>query len=123
MQEVNFGMYSYVSYGLGIHSVLALPELTSTEGIDPDITIKLGSTGRPIPEVDHTGSYIQATSSEAYLFWEQVGAFLVKDGRDIIVEPLPGTKEQLCVCRCWAQCCRWRYTSATLSVYMPAPFP
>jgi hypothetical protein len=88
-------MYSYVTYGLGIHSTFPLPELTAREGGEPDVTIRMGKLGRNLPRTDHTGSYFDVTPKEAYLFWEQVGGFLVRDGREITVEPLPGVEEQL----------------------------
>ena len=88
-------MHAYVSYGLGIHSTLVLPELTRADGIAPDIVIRSGETGRRIPKTDSTGSYFRATENEAYLFWERVGGFLVMNGRDITVEPLPGADEPL----------------------------
>lgn len=95
MLEVNPRMYSYVSYGLGIHSSLPLPELTTSAGAGPDIVIRLGSIGRPLPETDHTGSHFHSTADDTYLFWDEVGGFLVRDGREIIVDPLPGTAEKL----------------------------
>lgn len=88
-------MYSYITYGLGIQSTFPLPELTAAGGGTIDVTIRLGKSGRARPRTDHTGSYFEVTPQEAYLFWEQVGGFLVRNGREITVEPLPGVEEQL----------------------------
>lgn len=61
----------------------------------PDVTIRLGKTGRGIPKTDHNGSFFELHPHEAFLFWEQVGGFVVRDGKEITVDPLPGVEESL----------------------------
>lgn len=88
-------MYSYLTYGLGVNSAFPLPELTAMEVTTPDVTIRLGKTGRGIPKTDHNGSFFELHPHEAFLFWEQVGGFVVRDGKEITVDPLPGVEESL----------------------------
>lgn len=88
-------MYTYVAYGLGIHSALPLPELVASAAVGADVVIQIGKLDGPLPEPPHTGSDFHVTSEGAYFFWEQVGAFLVRDGKEITVEPFPGVEERL----------------------------
>jgi hypothetical protein len=73
-------MYRYSGYGLGIDSELELPELPAGDG-EPDVVIRLGSVpanSRPsIPD-------------EEFAFNTLAGAFRIRGGTEIIVDPLPG---------------------------------
>jgi hypothetical protein len=73
-------MYRYSGFGLGIDSELELPELPAGDG-EPDVVIRLGSVApsahRPTPD-------------EEFSFNTLAGAFHIKGGREIVVDPLPG---------------------------------
>src|SRR5262245_28440463 len=89
-------MFAYTAYGLHIHSALELPELVAAaRPASADLVISYG----PIERRPTTGNYAQGdtwgSSGEAYLFWEDAGAFLVRGGREIIVHPLPGVEERV----------------------------
>lgn len=43
-------------------------------------------------EALESGWWLSATAEEVYLFWEGVGAILVRDGCEIVVDPLPGVQ-------------------------------
>jgi hypothetical protein len=89
-------MLSYVAYGLSIHSVLPLPELVAREG-PGDVVIRWGDGNRLPLETSaegQAGSYFRATARETYLFWEDMGAFSVRDGREIVIDPAPGVEER-----------------------------
>ena len=88
-------MHSYIAYGLTIHSALPLPELVVASDVGADVVIQLGKVGRPQAGTDHTGSCFHMTTEQAYLFWEQVGSFLVRGGKEIIVDPISGVEESL----------------------------
>jgi hypothetical protein len=92
-------MFSYCAYGLCIHSDLALPGLVASEArAEPDVFVRLGRVNRMPPKAEHRGGCFHATSDEAYFFWEEGGVYLVRGGREIIVEPAPGVEEwMLCL--------------------------
>lgn len=87
-------MYSYTAYGLGIHSVLAFPELMAADA-SPDVTVRLGTVERTSTEVAHPTSCFRATAEEVGLFYEQVGTFRVQRGCQIVVDPVPGVEERV----------------------------
>lgn len=81
-------MQTYFAYDLRIRSELPLPELETGEA-EPNATITLGKV-RPVPSaIDAEGWGFWATPGEACYFFENVGAFLVREGREIIVDPAP----------------------------------
>jgi hypothetical protein len=88
-------MYLYFAYGLKIDSTIPLPELVERKDGGADITIQRGLIGRPLPMTDETGCYFHSAGEEAYLFWDKVGAFLVREGKEVVVDALPGVKEQI----------------------------
>jgi hypothetical protein len=87
-------MFSYITYGLRIHSELPLPELMATEGT-ADVTISLGNLSPPPLEATSTECYCHITPEEAYLCWKEGGTFLVRGGREIIVAPASGVEERV----------------------------
>ena len=89
-------MYSYFAYGLGIQSLMPLPELKEVAKVKPDLIIRRGEIDRPLPtSIDRDGSYFHLEAGEAYLFWKEVGAFLVRNGNEIIVDAFPGVEERI----------------------------
>ncbi len=88
------GVYSYIAYGLGIHSTLPLPELVAADRV-ADVTIRLGRIDPSPSEQSGLGSCLRATAREVLFFWEEVGLFQVWDGREIVVDPAPGVEERI----------------------------
>lgn len=87
------GPFSYTAYGLSIHSTLPLPELVAEQGA-ADVFVRLESLNNLPPQAVAEG-YYSPTAQEVYLFWAGVGAFLVRGGREILVDPAPGAGEQV----------------------------
>lgn len=80
-------MYSYFGYGLNIQSVLPLPELLPANGAPADVVISRGPVQYPNPKPESGREYCSMTPQEAYLFWEDFGTFLVKEGNQIVIDP------------------------------------
>lgn len=81
-------MYSYIAYGAGIHSELSLPELVAVEEASDDITILLR---------DLTNSEKLATQNTTFFLGKtaNIGTFLVRGGKEIIIDPSPGVDGDL----------------------------
>lgn len=87
-------MHIYTAYELGIHSSLHLPELQTLAEVKLDVVIQIAKIHWSPPEPSCT-DYFYVTAEKAYLFWDQVGTFLVRDGKEIIIDPLPGVEERI----------------------------
>jgi len=92
-------MHHYFAYGLCIQSPLALPELTPGAGLEsgsgPDVVVRFGPV-TPLPSRLYSAGFgFWATSSEACHVLEKVGAFLVRGGREIVIDPAPGVEDRL----------------------------
>ena len=92
-------MYRYVAYGLDVCSELQLPELPSGDprpGAERgEVNLRLGAVPRLPSELNAAGAGFWATADEACHFVEKVGAFLVRGGRDIVVDPIPGVEDRV----------------------------
>ncbi len=86
-------MFSYVAYGLGIHSSLSLPELAE-ESISADVQVRFGEVDQSRLEVVDPDHQFWAIPDEACHAFRNVGAFGVRQGREVIVDPLPEADER-----------------------------
>lgn len=92
--------YLFHAFGLRIQTALELPELEpydegcATPKGEPDVTIRLDKITLP-PKVTGAGRYIQTAPEGIHLGWRDVGDFLIRDGREIIVAPAAGVDESL----------------------------
>jgi hypothetical protein len=87
-------VYGYRAYGLAIRSDLLLPELDSDAALLPDLTIRLGATGRALPE-PASGTVCEFGPDSQYVAWPGVGAFRIQGTDTILVEPAPGVSMPL----------------------------
>jgi hypothetical protein len=90
-------MYTYSAYGLGIRSTLLLPELPSPVVARTDVRIRTGKLNAS-SEAGHAlpaGRIVRVTRGGAHLSWHQIGAFCVRDGREITIEPYPGVDKRI----------------------------
>lgn len=88
-------MYKYTAYGLSIDSTIVLPELQTSAHVSADVVIQFGKLKESPPEISSEGSYYHINQEKAICFWDIVGTFLVRDGKEIIIDPLPGVDEQI----------------------------
>ena len=88
-------VHNYVAFGLGIASSLPVPELPASAEVGRDVVIRTGKVGLRSQKGTRAGTHFEFTDREAFFFWENVGAFLVRDGREIVVEPFPGVEQQI----------------------------
>jgi hypothetical protein len=88
-------MYKYTAYNLGISSTLLLPELQTSTHREPDAHICYGAINWSLPTPSPSWSYFEIHGDSAYLYWAVVGKFLVKSGKEIIIDPLPNVEEDV----------------------------
>ena len=80
-------MYYYQTFGLTIQTALAFPELFPGEEVYPigkdqiDVTIHFGKINNPPTALRAARRYVWPAPEGIYLGWNDVGAFLVRDGR------------------------------------------
>jgi hypothetical protein len=87
-------MYTYVAYGLGIHSCLPLPELVRAAA-RADLVVRLGSVGDIPPEARGQEIYVSRAGQTGLVVAREAGAFLVRDGREIVVAPAPRAQRRV----------------------------
>ena len=86
--------YGYRAYGLSIRSDLPLPELDPDAAEQPDLTIRLGKAGLPLPQASSDTVY-EFGEDRQYVAWPGVAAFLIRGTSTIDIEPAPGVSEPL----------------------------
>lgn len=82
MDDLDVSMYR--GYGLTIQSALRLPELLTEAKQPPDVVIRFDTIRQ---------QQLAPGPCEDYLSWESVGRFLVREGREILIQPAPGVDE------------------------------
>jgi hypothetical protein len=88
-------MYCYQAYGLNLSSVLHFPELIAIDESPPDVVIRFGAVDRSRFSQINLGMSRYIGAHEVSCFWEDVGAFSVRDGQEIILDPEPNVEERL----------------------------
>lgn len=78
-------MYFYHVYGLNVESELELNVLQSASG-KSDVYIRYGHIDNPPSLIDDEWSTYQATDNKFCITYRDIGAFLVRDGCEIIVD-------------------------------------
>jgi hypothetical protein len=81
-------MHLYTAYGLAIQSELALPELEMASGhAEPDVVVRLAQADLPAPKASN--------GAGAFLVETEAGRFVLRAGREIVVDPAPGVEEAM----------------------------
>lgn len=83
------------AFGLRISSDLDLPELASNDdgGSPADVSVRFGEAAPPPGAVKNEDGH-EVAPRAARLAFPDVGAFLVSDGREVIVDPEAGVDER-----------------------------
>jgi hypothetical protein len=84
---------TYFAYGLGIRSALPLPELVASKGAT-EVSVRFARIDSLPADTTEQG-FVRATHKEVRFFWEDAGAFLVRGGREIVIDPKPGADERV----------------------------
>lgn len=85
-------MYYYNAYGMGIQSQLVVSNFTRIKG-NADLKICFGDFEYSSSYAVVTGDNFIVNKDHTILFWEDIGAFKVKDGKTITFKPAPDAKE------------------------------
>jgi len=93
-------MYRYQVYGLRVSSALELPELIADSAVQfaadqqiSDLVIRVASISIAKPTDATGGENSWASPREILLNFEEGGRFLVRNGREILVEPAVGVQD------------------------------
>lgn len=84
-------VYSYTAFGLCLKSEIVLPELMEGDG-ECDVAIRFGRVDLG-GAVKATGSFFKAIEDEIQFTIKDTGVITVRQGREIIVDPLPNADE------------------------------
>jgi hypothetical protein len=87
-------MFNYSAYGLGIHSDLPFPEL-STGNENADIVIRFRKFENLDPQENSSLPFLKITPNETILSSRQVGTFLIRNGTEINIDPVSYVEESL----------------------------
>lgn len=79
-------MYSYYTYGLGIHSEIPLPEFIDSD-VEGDVLIRLENSDLAPRFAKFSRPYFKFGIDETIISLEGVGTFLIQKGREIIIIP------------------------------------
>ena len=85
-------MYSYFAFGLNIDSEIQLPELFPGVG-EADVTIRLGNVDQSSAGEVNRGHHV--TAEEIHFCYRDVGRFLVRGGREVLINPAPAAEPLL----------------------------
>lgn len=85
----------YRVFGLLLETALECPELLPAEpGTQPDIRITYGDVPMALERPVTATPRWQASPGQFLSHQEELGGFLVHDGREIVLQPLPGVRDE-----------------------------
>ena len=88
--------HRYRTYGLTLASAFALPELEpAPDGAAPDVHIRERAIDHPLPEDKTERGCYEATDDEAFVWYKEVGQLHIRNGEEIIIDPIADGEERL----------------------------
>lgn len=88
--------HRYHTYGLTLASAFALPELEpAPDGASPDVFIRQASINHSLPEDETERGCYEATANEAFVWYKEVGHLHIRNGQEIIIDPIADGEERL----------------------------
>ncbi len=84
---------TYQAFGLKIASCLPLPAFLESEGERCDVTVRYGEAPETLPDAVQRGVRFQAAPGRLLLLVDDVARYLVRDGREIIIDRAPGASD------------------------------
>jgi hypothetical protein len=84
--------YYYKAFGIQIASEIQCPELLPGNE-ETEVYIKYGPVPKNIDHVETTGPHFQSSENEFLLHVNGIAHFLVKDGKEITIEPFENTTD------------------------------
>ena len=82
-------MHSYTAYGLNIHSELLLPQLLEG-GETANVIVRYGSVSISASDLGDSDRVVLGDSQEVKVYWREIGGFCVRNGNEIVMEPIAG---------------------------------
>ena len=95
--NINKGMaqkQTYQAYGLIIRSELSFPELEPCENKPADVVIRFDKIEKT-EEIQNNYRLVKPTKDGILLYWHDVGIFLVRNGCEIIIDPISNVEERI----------------------------
>jgi hypothetical protein len=83
-------VFQYTAYGLHIVSQIECPELLPDDR-EADVTVRYGQVPSELENARTRGDFLQVSPGRCLLAFERTGRYLVRDGREIIVDPTPNS--------------------------------
>lgn len=87
----------YSCFDFRLRSEIPLGELTAADDPDdlrPIVEIRLGTVPASLPDARHGDHNLQVSGEDALFGMADVARYLVRAGREIVVEPVPGGSER-----------------------------
>jgi hypothetical protein len=92
---VEGGEYRYIAYGVRVGSDRPLaPLVVAEDDGEPDVRVRRGVLDKRPFEV-REGFQTHVAPDEIWIRHSRVGTFLARQGREIVVDPLPGVEERV----------------------------